>query len=715
MDRVEQLVRDSLRTRAEDVEPTPHLYRGVQDRIARRRRRTIATWVPAGAVALGVAVVLPSVLDTGTQVPSIEDYADGPVSAAPTSTRAVTVDRDGVVALVDLTDGSVLHEYGSLDGAGVPPLLDVAPTDVDAVPDAIAGTPQDRVDGPTLAITAFTVTCPPGSACAGETTTSFEPEGGAPEVGARFAVSPDGAWTATLAGPMQDADGWTLQLRPTPRSDAPELFREPAVVVPAGSVVQDWSGTLEPDGTSEVTVVTPDGQLLGFPLTYDGDTFTWTDEAVLSPVDREPVAAYASSHLGDGTGYVLSTGDAGLEVQAVRGGRTLGAVDVDALVGDPQAETVALDAWGDTATLSSPDGSWLLTHDGQGDFADPVALPDGTVRAALVGREVDDGPDDASPDEPGEASPAEPGEGLDDVIVEEPTAAFAGPIVQAGARSVVLRTDAEERILLALPPEGESTVVEVGVRPGSSADDLTAVVATTAEGFTDLRWVEVVDGQVQDPVVLEGAYASAGVGDASVTLRGLTWSPAGDRLLWVEATPGDATLRAIGWDDGPGTGDTATDNVALGLPTGLDGSLVDVVDAGGGRLVARFTSTGGAWSRWVLEVQGDGALAVPGTEAEPVPSPVGGAVVALTGADDESRPTWLLIAAADGPRLVRDPFTTAERVALPDLASGDGLTAARLSEVDGGVLVQTAGLAWSVGADGQVTGLGDAVDVDPVR
>jgi hypothetical protein len=105
------------------------------------------------------------------------------------------------------------------------------------------------------------------------------------------------------------------------------------------------------------------------------------------------------------------------------------------------------------------------------------------------------------------------------VTVEEPTLTLAGPIVQADARSVVLRTDAEERLLLDLPAEGESTVLEVAVRPGSTPDDLTAVVATTAEGFTDLRWVEVVDGQVQDPVVLEGAYASAGLADGAVRAR----------------------------------------------------------------------------------------------------------------------------------------------------------------------------------------------------
>jgi hypothetical protein len=147
MDRVEQLVRDSLRARAEDVEPTPHLYRGVQERIARRRRRTLAAWVPAGAVALGVAVAIPLVLDARPPAPSIEDYAEQQLTAGPASpTHAVLVDRDEYLSLLDLRDGTVSEPYGGSPlGTNEIPMVDVAPSSAPRYP----GPHRRGGDGPT--------------------------------------------------------------------------------------------------------------------------------------------------------------------------------------------------------------------------------------------------------------------------------------------------------------------------------------------------------------------------------------------------------------------------------------------------------------------------------------------------------------------------------------------------------------------------------------
>jgi hypothetical protein len=553
-----------------------------------------------------------------------------------------------------------------------------------------------------------------------------------PEAGGGFAVSPDGGWAATLVapGPRVTRMAGRSSCGPTPVASEGAGIVEPGIVVPAGSVVQDWSGSVEAGATSEVTIVTAEGRLLAFPLTAARTAgsdevieLAWIGEHVVEPfLPGRDVVAYASAHLGDGRGFVLEESEGGRSLHAVDVGRVLGTLEVGDLVGDQDPRSLTLDAWGDSAVLSSPEGSLLFPTDGEGGFSEPVALPDGTVGAALVGRDLDSDPDDPAPedvDEPVEPTEdEEPAVDLDDEIVEL-TAELAGPIVQADARSVVLRTGVEEQLLLDLPAEGESTVLEVAVRPGSTADDLTAVVATTAEGFTDLRWVEVVDGQVQDPVVLEGAYASAGLADGAVELRGMTWSPSGDRLLWVEGVPGEpSVLRASGWDGGPGTGDTATDNVGFGLPSGFEGRLVDVVDAGGGRVVARFVSPDddGGWYRWVLEVQADGALAAPTAEPELVTSPVGeGGVTALAGADDESRPTWLLVFGSEGPRLVADPFGTPREVAVPpEVAPGEGLPETWLHVLDDGVLVGGSGMAWVV-ADDRAGALGQAVDIDPVR
>jgi hypothetical protein len=716
MDRVEQLVRDSLRARAEDVEPTPHLYRGVQERIARRRRRTLAAWVPAGAVALGVAIAVPFVLDTGTQVPSIEDYAEQQLTAGPASpTHAVLVDRDEYLSLLDLRDGTVSEPYGGSPlGTNELPMVDVAPVERTPVPRVHTAAVGVGSDGLEVTI----------HAAGGAETDGLDP---LPEAGGGFAVSPDGGWAATLAspGPGGDADGWALQLRPTPvASEGFAGIVEPGIVVPAGSVVQDWSGSVAPGGASEVTVITPEGRLIGFPLVAGDASFTWEDETVAVLSDTEEVVAYADAHLGDDTGFTLvwRAGEGQLVLEALdEGGDILVERSVTDLVGDPDAGTLSLDAWGDSAVLSSSEGtSWLLRTAGDGALYEPIALPDGTVAAALVGRELSSDRDDPAAGGVDDSfETAEPGEDLDDVTVEEPTLSLAGPIVQADARSVVLRTEADEQILLDLPVEGESTVLEVAVRPGSTPEDLTAVVVTSAEGFTDLRWIEVVDGQVQDPVVLEGTYASGGVSDASVRVEGLAWTPDGQKLLWVDrADAGEVTLRSIGWDDGPGTGDTATDNASFGLPDAFMAGLADVVDAGGGRVVARFVSPDddGGWYRWVLQLQADGALAAPTAEPELVTSPVGeGGVTALAGADDESRPTWLLVFGSEGPRLVADPFGTPREVAVPPaVAPGEGLPETWLHVLDDGVLVGGSGMAWVV-ADDRAGALGQAVDVDPVR
>ncbi len=189
----------------------------------------------------------------------------------------------------------------------------------------------------------------------------------------------------------------------------------------------------------------------------------------------------------------------------------------------------------------------------------------GPATPEILGEDDAPGTDDPGTDDGATGVDPTPGEGT-------------LPLVVADGRDLVLvGADGERTVLTTLAAEGESTFVTVSVRPGSSVDDLQLVTSTTAEGMVDLRFLHVVGGEVTTSTVLEGGYAPAG--DAGTPERGLdvVWSPDGDALAWFEpiGTPGAVSLRTIGFsEDGPGTGDRATDNAAFALPLdGVDGPV----------------------------------------------------------------------------------------------------------------------------------------------
>jgi hypothetical protein len=498
-----------------------------------------------------------------------------------------------------------------------------------------------------------------------------------PEVGGGFAVSPDGVRAATLVaatmapGPEGDADGWSLQLRSGDEDTSGRLIEEPGIVVPAGSVVQDWSGSVAAGATSEVTIVTPEGRLLAFPLTGARPAgsdelieLAWIGERIVEPfLPGREVVAYASAHLGDGRGFVLEGGGDGRSLHAVDVGRVLGTLDVDGLTGDQDPRSLTLDAWGDSAVLSSPEGSWLFPTDGEGTFADPVALPEGTVAAALVGREVDGEPDAATTDEPGDASPDEPGADLDDVIVEEPV---AGPlddgVVTADDRTVTLvRGDGTAQELVTFPIEGESTVASLAVRPGSTPDDLVVAIVTRAEGTFEVRWLEVVDGEVvPDPSGIGFPAAPIGTdlpGGGTAAFAGpdlqdggepsVAWSPDGDLLAFVSrpgpGEPIEVATRA--WaDDGPTLDPdlTATFELDTDLPLTLRRWTWTGAAAGGARagellLVDQLAQRA---HRVRLDRQADGAPAMPASN--PLVPAGGDDVLDLVDADGDGSPDHIL-------------------------------------------------------------------------
>ncbi|MEX2551313.1 MAG: hypothetical protein WD638_13920 [Nitriliruptoraceae bacterium] len=221
---------------------------------------------------------------------------------------------------------------------------------------------------------------------------------------------------------------------------------------------------------------------------------------------------------------------------------------VYAVVGATAAIVAAMVVPGVVSDLTGPSGLEIMGED------DAPGTDDG------------DGAEDTEPEEDGANGPdPAPGEG-------------ALPLVTADGRDLVLLTgDGDRTVLATLEAEGESTFATVSVRPGSSVDDLQVVASTTAEGMVDLRFLHVVAGELVTSTVLEGAYAPAGDAGSPEVGLDVVWSPDGGSLAWFEPseTPGGVSLRTIGFsEDGPGTGDRATDNAAFTLPLeDLDGPV----------------------------------------------------------------------------------------------------------------------------------------------
>jgi hypothetical protein len=673
MDPIERRVQASLRARAGDAEPTPHLYQRVQDRIARRGRRRALAWVPAGAAAaLAVAVALPF-LPTGPDVPRIDDLAGDLPRSAASADRVVTLDRDGELSLLDLAGGDATAPYEALPVAGSLPEIRVAPADRSPVPLVHAVTVEDRPEGAGLAL-----------AYRGEDVTRTVRGAGVTEVEGRFAVSPDGGWTAVLVGQPEDADGWVVQVLP---GGSPAGERGPAVgpdiVVPAGSVLQDWTGVVEPGGRSQLTVITPEGELLGFPLEsidaaeaqlpVGGIRLRWIEESVVRPFsDRSPVAfasSHLDAHLDGGRGYVLEAGDEGVQLEAVLGGTVLGQVEVGDLLDDQDLTAVRLDAWGDTVALATEGGSWLVAFDADRGFADPVALPDGTVRVAVVGRGE---PAPAGPEPDPEEPPPPPAE--QPVEVDD---GFGDGIVVADDRTVTLYgPEGLPRELVTFPEEGESSVVAVAVRPGSTVDDLTVAITTRAEGTFDVRWLRVVDGEVDPDPAGDGFPAPVVAGAGAFPLGtpdpqdggepAAAWSPDGDLLaVVVRAGPGaPLEVRTIGWtDDGPDDDSNlaATFELDTDRPLTLRGwSWVDEADgvARQGQLLLVDRMAREAFTVR-FDRQGDGAPAMPADDPlrSATPERVE-AVLDVADVDGDGEPETLLLAG--------DPWPVVERFRTDD-------------------------------------------------
>ncbi len=314
-------------------------------------------------------------------------------------------------------------------------------------------------------------------------------------------------------------------------------------------------------------------------------------------------------------------------------------------------------------------------------------------------------PEDTSDDPLDGADPGEDGDPAD-LPTEGPT--LPDPVLVAGQRDIrLLSPDGSESTLATLAVEGESSIMGLAVRPGSTVDDLTAAVLTTAEGMWDLRELRVRGGTASLEVFPEGFRPSGGT---ELVVTGPVWFEDGATLAWIEASTEGPTLRTIGWtDEGPGTDERATDNASFGLdgaPSGVVLRPSEWVTAGqrSDALVSALTLTADepedGWYVVELLRMADGAWGVAAGEVavEARPGPlVPGTTAALAGTV-AGLPSWIVRVTDAGPVAISDPYEGDLRsVALPDgLLPGEGLATLSAEVVGDLLLVSSANTATAV-------------------
>jgi|GEM_PF-3778858 len=316
-------------------------------------------------------------------------------------------------------------------------------------------------------------------------------------------------------------------------------------------------------------------------------------------------------------------------------------------------------------------------------------------------------PEDGVTEDPAEVPVEEPV----DIPTDEPgPTGVIEPVVMVDGNELVLLTREEAITLVELPEEGHSTFLSVAVRPGSTLDDLTVVTTTTAEGFEDIRWTRVVDGEVLVAhEAFEGPYAPAAADSDAAWVSPVVWSPDGGSVAWFDHTPEGTTLRTVGWDDGPGTGDPADDNAAFELTDDLpSGATLDdwhEVHDTRSQIRGSLPESVDGWFAIPIERQADGALALDPTPVVVwnVPDPELGPVGAVGGETDDGAPRWVVQLTDDGPLLT--DLALGQRTELPDdLLPGEGIPELWLRSSGEGVIVGSRSTATAyLVVDGDVT------------
>jgi hypothetical protein len=711
MERLEQLLRESLQARAQDVEPTPALWLEVDRRIARRRRVQVLSWSFAGAAAVVAAVLaLPAVLGV-FDGPDQLDIA--PLDRAPAAgvvPERYVADVDGRLELRDLATGEAVP-VPAIEASGASAVaareVEVRPgsTGEDHAVVAVRGGDGDtpstielltsgdgepdadgRQEGPSYAAAVLPwAEADPGFA----TSAVWAPD--------RDAVA--------LTVPTAEADGALLTLWESPSTTA--LTAEPplvdaGVVLATGAELLDWVGATADPGDESVLYVRQESVVVAQTLVRTVDAFDPVDSRAL-----DGVLDVASSHANPGTlasaEYLLRAGGGGPELTwSADGDRQSTAPLGEVLDGAPPA-SLWLDAKQDAAIVGDGRHTALVVHDGDGRFLTPVTLPT-SGRAALLDA-ARPGGEDPAPSDPIE----DPGTPDTDTATSDPEvgtdagptvdgAALPAPIVTVSADELTLHTAAGPQVVARLAGEGESRFLAARVRPGSTVDDLTVVALTTAEGMYDLRTVRFVDGQLTVFAPFEDGYGPGATSEAGdLQVFGPVWSPDGASLAWLDVAAGVTTLRTVGWGgDGPGTGDPATDNAAFELDTRGQVPLVPsewvATPDGAASTELRFAAldAGDGWYALAVDVQADGAVALPSGELEVRGRGDHDGAVLAVASDDTASPRWVVHLDDVGAWLTEPDDARGQRRGTslpPALLPGDGLAELWVRSLGDGALV----------------------------
>jgi len=713
MQGIEQLIRESLTARAQDVETTPMLWLEVDRRVARRKRFQVTAWSLAGATAALAAVfAVPAIVGLIQGDPRDIDIA--PMDRTPVAgvvPELYVTDIDGRLQIRDIETGEVALPAG--DGFELPANeIEVRPGSTGTGYSILSTHGGDGTQPGFLAVVDSAGDAPDASAT---TLPAYE---AAPDFTPSVVWAPDQD-AAAITLPMPEADQTNVVLWSTPDANEDIDPRELALVLGEGEVeLLDWVGQTTTSGDVSVLFYRDDLGVHSVELTVAEDGSMTTDEHETLDGVHDVASSHAWPGAVDPPLYSLLSDDRGDHLRWQEG-NTISEYRLEGHLDLRDPDTLWIDAKQDAVIVGDATRTLLFTHDGDGNWVHRrvdgeigvpyVELDAGSVTALFDAPrpgELQPTPSEPSAEDPSEEPAPEPtqeGEtAAGDVLPE--------PVITATIRDLVLHGPDGEQVLYTLPQEGESSFLSVAVRPGSTVDDLTILALHRAEGMQDFRTYRYVDGELSveywDRQDLQPGFGG-GSGDA-VAAFGPVWHPAGDKFAWIEmGTSGVPNLRIIGWtDDRPGTGNTADDNTSFTLDEfeGIVVEPLDWVDLGGGQTEVRAVAEDffDSWITIPIEIQGDNAAAMSGSaEFSSLAEGGEGRVGGVAG----QNPRWLL--QGDTVHLLDDRSVS---VTLPpEFFPGEGIPDTWMREIGDGVLVgiSNTGLAYYVTADGDLARVGE--------
>lgn len=596
MDRheLEEQIRASLQTRADDVQPTPELWERVSTRTTRAARWQLGGWVLSGAAAVVAMVVGGMALFGGPRTVEIQPQPD--IAESPDEVEPGPADAPATPTVVT-TDGETLHRVDPDTGEVVQELFPFEGFAEGAEIHEVAVRPVSDEGVVTVAMTIliegeYDVEVAAFDAEGNRVTrqrlgmASPEPAALAPDVvwsedgryvmwaGRTFldgGVTNPGLWIHDWVENPVDENGVAT---PVPVLSG-EAARSPMFDATAVDL-REWSGPT--DGDSRVLATTT-----------DGDAWTIDLGRACGPTER------CSGFFTEGTvtpfGFEgwspmdVGTLDNGVTVALVaRGDGTRSAEGIEfALLADPMSDqqreldlpeladfTAApgdafLSVAGDRVLVGHPAGTpYLLTTTGDTvestDVTDTQALADDVMNGGMAvlrrGIERSEPTEDATPTatETSEGEAPTGGDGLATHVITTP---------ERGQFQLVDRRAPGEAVAAWTRPDGvdgETYPNQVVVHPSSTPADLEVVTRwSVGESDTFTRTV-LRDGEVVLNEVMDVQPDNSG-GAAETADVAPVFSTDGAWLAWVEtprATTGPSQVRVVGWGpDGP-TGETTT-------------------------------------------------------------------------------------------------------------------------------------------------------------